>query len=171
MKNKVDVALEKFMSGYNCAQAVLFVHSGDLGLEANAALKLACGFGAGMGRKEEVCGAVSGGIMVIGADYGCGEGDGRAANENENAYSKTRELLERFQSGRGSYICRELLDGCDLTTEEGQRHCKQNDLVKKDLQGMREERDADSRGDRSAKAIDPYHGCRNCRSQFALVLK
>jgi len=54
MTDKVDVAVAKFMSGYNCAQAVLFAHCDELGLEKNAALKMACGFGAGMGRKEEV---------------------------------------------------------------------------------------------------------------------
>ena len=127
MTDKVGVALGKFMTGYNCAQAVLFAHCQDLDLEPNAALKLACGFGAGMGRKGEVCGAVTGGVMVIGADYGRGESDDRSANEK--TYAKTRELLERFQSRHGSYICRELLDGCDLMTEEGQRYFKQNSLI------------------------------------------
>lgn len=127
MTDKVDVAVEKFMSGYNCAQAVLFAHCDELHLEQNAALKLACGFGAGMGRKEEVCGAVTGGILVLSGIYGRGENDDRTATEK--TYAKTRELLERFQSRHGSYICRELLDGCDLTTQEGQTYFKQNDLV------------------------------------------
>jgi len=127
MADKIDVAVEKFMSGYNCAQAVLFAYCDELNLEKNAALKLACGFGGGMGRKEEVCGAVTGGIMVLGGMYGRGENDERAAAET--SYARTRELLERFQSGHGSYICRELLDGCDLTTKEGQGYFKQNDLL------------------------------------------
>jgi len=127
MTDKVEVAVAKFMSGYNCAQAVLFAYCDELGLEKNAALKLACGFGAGMGRKEEVCGAVTGGVMVLGAIHGRGEHDDRAAAEP--AYAKTRELLDRFQARHGSYVCRELLDGCDLTTKEGQSYFKQNDLV------------------------------------------
>ena len=126
MTDQVDVAIEKFMSGYNCAQAVLFAHCDELRLEKNAALKLACGFGAGMGRKEEVCGAVTGGVLVLGAIHGRGESDDRTASEK--TYAKTRELLERFQARHGSYICRELLGGCDLTTKEGQSRFKQNDL-------------------------------------------
>jgi len=127
MTDKVDAAVGKFMSGYNCAQAVLFAYCDELHLDKNAALKLACGFGAGMGRKEEVCGAVTGGIVVLGAMYGRGENDDRAATET--TYARTRELLERFQFRHGTYICRELLDGCDLTTKEGQSYFKQNDLV------------------------------------------
>lgn len=129
MTDKIEIAVAKFMSGYNCAQAVVFAHCDELGLEKNAALKLACGFGAGMGRKEEVCGAVSGGVLVLGAIHGRGENDERSANEN--TYAKTRELLERFQSRHGSYLCRALLDGCDLTTREGQSYFKQNDLLNK----------------------------------------
>ena len=47
-----------------------------------------------MGRKEEVCGAVSGGIMVIGAKYGRGENDDRKVTEN--TYVKIRELMNQF---------------------------------------------------------------------------
>ena len=64
MKTRSELALKKFLSGYNCAQAVLFSFCDDLGFEQNTALKLACGFGAGMGRKQAVCGAISGGILA-----------------------------------------------------------------------------------------------------------
>ena len=40
-----------------------FREEGDLADET--ALKIACGFGAGMARKEEVCGAITGGILVL----------------------------------------------------------------------------------------------------------
>jgi C_GCAxxG_C_C family probable redox protein len=90
---------------------------------------LACGFGAGMGRKEEVCGAVTGGIMVIGAKYGRGENDERKATET--TYVKIRELMEQFSQKHGTYICRKLLNDCELTTEEGQKFYKENDLFNK----------------------------------------
>jgi hypothetical protein len=32
MKTKIDAAVEKFLSGYNCAQAVLYVYGPDLGI-------------------------------------------------------------------------------------------------------------------------------------------
>ncbi len=127
MQTKSDLAAAKFLEGYNCAQAVFYSFCDDLGFEKNMALKMACGFGAGMGRKEEICGAVSGGIIVIGAKYGRGEKEDRTAMEL--TYRKTRELMDRFAEKHGTVICRQLLSGCELTTEEGQRQFKENDLL------------------------------------------
>ena len=103
--------------GYNWAQSVFYSFCNDLQINENTALKIVCGFGAGMGRKEEVCGAVTGGIIVISAKYGIGKNDDRTATEL--TYAKTRELMERFSEKHGTFICRKLLSGCELTTEEG----------------------------------------------------
>ena len=126
MKTKSDIALEKFLAGYNCAQAVLFSFCGDLGFDKDTAFKLACGFGAGMARKQEVCGAVTGGILALGLKHGRGEGQDRAPTET--TYGKARELMSRFESRHGTCICRALLKGCDLNTPEGQRYFKEHDL-------------------------------------------
>jgi len=93
------------------------------------ALKIACGLGAGMARKGEVCGAVTGGILVLGLRHGRGEKDEKTAMEL--TYSKTRELMDLFAARRGTVICRQLLNGCELTTEEGQRQFKDSDLLHK----------------------------------------
>jgi C_GCAxxG_C_C family probable redox protein len=127
--NRSEQAVSKFASGYNCAQSVLFSFCDDLKLDQDKALKIACGFGAGMGRKEEVCGAVTGGIMVIGAKYGRGENDDRKATEI--TYDKVRELMNQFSITHGTYMCRELLCGCELTTQEGQKTYRENDYFNK----------------------------------------
>jgi C_GCAxxG_C_C family probable redox protein len=129
MKSKRDIAVAKFLEGYNCAQSVFYSFCDDLRFEKNTALKMACAFGAGMGRNEEVCGAVTGGIMVIGAKYGRGEKDDRTATEL--TYTKTRELMDQFAKKYGTFVCRELLHGCELTTEEGQKYFKENELRNK----------------------------------------
>jgi C_GCAxxG_C_C family probable redox protein len=126
MTRKSEIAAAKFLERYNCAQSVFYAFSGDLGIDEESALKMACGFGAGMGRKEEVCGALAGGIMAIGSKYGRGLHDDRRATEL--TYAKTRELMDRFAEKHGSYICRTLLNGCELMTEEGQRQFKEQDL-------------------------------------------
>ena len=108
---------------------MLYAFREESGLSEETALKIACGLGAGMGRKEEVCGAVTGGIIVIGAKYGRGVNDDRTATEE--TYAKTRELMDQFAKRHGTFICRKLLNGCELTTEEGQKQFKENDLFNK----------------------------------------
>lgn len=113
---KGDIAAEKFADGYNCAQSVLYSFAGELGLDGSAALKIANAFGGGMGRKQEVCGAVSGALMALGLRYGRAEGDGK--EKQEATYAKTRELMDAFVAECGTVNCRELLSGCDLLSAE-----------------------------------------------------
>jgi C_GCAxxG_C_C family probable redox protein len=129
MKTKTETAIAKFLSGYNCAQSILYAYGPDCGLEGEMALKLPTGLGAGMARQGEVCGAVTGGVLVLGLKYGRGDGQDRAATEL--TYRKTMELMARFEEEHGSCLCRVLLEGCDLRTEDGQRRFKEGDLLHK----------------------------------------
>ncbi len=124
--NAAEKAREKFLSGYNCAQSVLFGVLDRVGIDGDTALKASCGFGAGMGRNEEVCGAVTGGIIALGLKHGRGVGETREATEK--TYLKVRDLMARFSQMRGSCICRKLLDGVDLQNEEGQARYKAADM-------------------------------------------
>jgi C_GCAxxG_C_C family probable redox protein len=129
MKSKSEIAVEKFLSGYNCSQSVLYAYCDELGFNKDLALKLASGFGAGMGRKGEVCGAVTGGVIAIGLKYGRGIEDDRS-NTGES-HRLTKDLMDRFEEKHGTYICRKLLNDCDLMTEEGQEYLRENDLLNK----------------------------------------
>jgi C_GCAxxG_C_C family probable redox protein len=129
MSARSDVAVEKFLSGYNCAQAVIYSFCDDLGLDRNTALKLSCGLGGGMARRQEVCGAVTGGILALGLGHGRGEGQDKT--HTEKTYNDVRELIAQFESKHGSCVCRTLLQGCDLNTPDGQLTYKQNDLLNK----------------------------------------
>lgn len=60
MSEKAQRAKALFLEGYNCAQAVAGAFAPEMGLSVDAAARLASGFGGGMGRMREVCGAVSG---------------------------------------------------------------------------------------------------------------
>jgi len=126
MSNKSDKAVEKFMGGYNCAQATIYPFSEETGMSEDMALKISCGLGAGMGRNQEICGAVTGGILVLGLRHGRDTND--EASATSVTYKKTRELMSRFAERNGDCICRELLDGCDLSTEAGQQEYKDRDM-------------------------------------------
>lgn len=129
MKTKADVAVEKFLSGYNCAQSVLYAFGPDLGLDAERALKVATGFGGGMGGRGEVCGAVTGGILALGLKFGRGEREAKPVTQQ--AYQKTGELMAAFERVHGSCICRTLLGGCNLRTPEGMQRFREENLHQK----------------------------------------
>ena len=126
MNAEAETAAQKFLSGYNCAQAVLYACCEDIGLSKNTALKIASGFGAGMGRNQEVCGAVAGAIMALSVKHGREENEEYTATEK--TYEKIRDIMGKFQVQHGSYLCRELLNGCNLQTEEGQKYFRENNL-------------------------------------------
>lgn len=129
MKNKSDAAVEMMAAGYNCAQSTLGVFCADLNFDREKALKLASGFGGGMARKQEVCGAVSGGAMVLGLKHGRVLADDKAAAEAN--YQRVGEFMKRFSDKNGSCLCGKLLNGCDLQTEEGRRKYKEDGLAEK----------------------------------------
>lgn len=129
MSIRSEIATTRFLSGYNCAQAVLDAFRDETGLDEDLALKIATGLGAGMGRKQEVCGAVTGGILVLGLRHGRGTTDDHSATER--TYLRTRELMDRFAARHGSCLCCQLLQGYSLATEEGLRRAKADDILNK----------------------------------------
>jgi len=80
------------------------------------ALNIATGFGGGMGRLQETCGAVTGAFMVIGI-Y-CSNKYRDSGERKDKSYSMIREFAGKFTEIHGTTSCSELL-GCDLLTEEG----------------------------------------------------
>jgi C_GCAxxG_C_C family probable redox protein len=121
-----DTAVNKFNEGFNCAQAIVFAFSDKLDTAAQPALRAATGFGAGMGRKQSVCGAVTGGIIVLGVLLGRGTSDG--PDKQEEAYAVVRWFMDGFEKKFGTTVCGRLLDGCELLTPEGQARFKAENL-------------------------------------------
>lgn len=102
-------AAELFLSGSNCAQAVLLAFGDVTGLDPALAARLSCGFGGGMGRLREVCGAFSGMLMALDLLYGYTDpGINDAAKKAH--YALIQDLAARFRAETGSLICREILN-------------------------------------------------------------
>ena len=125
--NRVETAVSRFAEGYNCSQAVLSAYADRLGLDDETALKIAAGFGGGMGRMAETCGAVTGAFMVLGLKYGAASPDREA---KERVYERIRHFAERFKTRNGSLVCRDLL-GCDISTAEGVQRARELELFTK----------------------------------------
>ena len=107
--NHEFLAADLFMKESNCAQAVLLAFGDVTGLDPTLAARMSSSFGGGMGRLREVCGAVSGMLMVAGILYGYDDpGEEDAAKKAH--YQLVQELCRRFREEAGSIICREILD-------------------------------------------------------------
>jgi C_GCAxxG_C_C family probable redox protein len=128
-------AVEKFKEGFNCAQSVLYSYAEELHVDPDLALRIANGFGGGMGRKQEVCGAVSGGILVLGLLHGRGMQDGK--ERQEKTYIEVRNLIDSFIKEHGTICCRELVSGCSLLTEEGRKRFITENFIEQCYQYVR----------------------------------
>jgi C_GCAxxG_C_C family probable redox protein len=120
-----EKAILNFRSGLNCAQTVIHAYADALRLDENLALSISCGFGGGMGRLQETCGAVTGSFMVLGV-YNC-----RKYSDNkdrkETTYAMVQEFNKKFREIHGTTNCHDLLK-CDLTTEEGKKYAHDHNL-------------------------------------------
>ncbi|MDH5782528.1 MAG: C-GCAxxG-C-C family protein [Candidatus Bathyarchaeota archaeon] len=112
----VELAKSYAAKGFLCSESVLLAICDWLGVKNELIPKIATGFGAGIGGCGSVCGAINGGIMALGLQFGRNDVKERAANP----YWFGRELLERFENEFGHIICLELT-GCDFSTEAGRK--------------------------------------------------
>jgi len=113
-------ARKNFSLGYNCSEAVFEALMGecDLGLPPDA-LRLATGFGGGVGLYGDTCGALTGAVLAVSAVHGrraLPEGEGRevTAKSKEQFYGRPgiyrlfNQLPNRIAEKYGSTLCRDL---------------------------------------------------------------
>lgn len=113
LEERVERAVDYFMQGYNCSQSVVAAFADLYGMDEETAVRIAAGFGGGVGRMRMMCGAVSGIVMLVGLD--CGQTKGNDRNGKSDCYKAVQELLAQFKEQNGSIICAEILglDGHD----------------------------------------------------------
>ena len=104
---KAEKARQYFKDGYNCCQAVVLAFIDELDIDKDTAMALASSFGGGVGRLREVCGAVSGMFMVLGALYGYD--DAKNDEAKKLLYTRVQSFADEFKGEYGTIICRELL--------------------------------------------------------------
>jgi len=121
-----EKARELQSAGFNCAQRTLYIFADECGLDKDLALKITGGLGSGM-QQGEVCGAITGAIMVLSLKYGYTEGSDLISKEN------IRNIVQRFNAGfkekHGTLICKELI-GIDLSIKENLEKARQTGMFK-----------------------------------------
>ncbi|MCL2509987.1 MAG: C-GCAxxG-C-C family protein [Methanomassiliicoccaceae archaeon] len=120
VKNEVTEASELFGKGLYCSQAVLMAFCEKYGMDKGTALKISCGLNSGA-RCAEICGAVSGAVLVIGLRYG---------DSSVVCNEKTEEFMNLFKNRYGNIVCRDIL-GCDISTPEGKKKATEDHLFGK----------------------------------------
>lgn len=119
-----EKAKELFENGCNCAQAVFCAFEDITGIEHETALRFSAGFGGGMGRLREVCGAVSGMTMVLSCVFA--STDPNDHEKKKALYALIQQAAGEFKAENGSYICRELLSlGEKVSNPEPEKRTEQ----------------------------------------------
>lgn len=119
-----DLAVEFFDGHFNCAQSVFGSFSDYFGLDRETAFRTATPFGGGIGHSGEMCGAVSGAIMVIGLARGFAVYD---KEEKEACYDLAHAFIERFNAQYGTLSCPGLL-GMDIRDPEALEQARELNL-------------------------------------------
>jgi C_GCAxxG_C_C family probable redox protein len=111
-----EQAQKYFANNFSCSQSVFAAFAPELGLSVDNSLKVACAFGAGMGRQQQTCGAVTGALMALGLKYGKGINDNN--EKKEQTFAMTEVLIDKFAQMHGSVNCCELLDGLNMNNSD-----------------------------------------------------
>jgi len=126
--SRADEAVRMFDRDFSCAQSVFAAFADPAEVSHATALRLASGFGGGLARSGETCGAVTGAVLALGLRH-CGT-PAEDPQAKLAAYPAVQEFLRRFRALHGSIACRELL-GADLGTPEGRRKSQEEGLVRR----------------------------------------
>jgi C_GCAxxG_C_C family probable redox protein len=126
--SNIDHVITAFNDDFNCAQSIFCSFCTKYGLDKNTALKIATGFGGGMGRSQRTCGAITGSYMVLGLKYGMGLE--RNKDTRDKTYEYVNKFSDRFKKEFGSLICKDLLN-CDISTPEGREYYDQRNYFEK----------------------------------------
>jgi len=125
--SKVSLAISNFENGMNCAQSVISVFANDLGLDTSIALKLSSTLGGGVGRKQEICGAINAGALVIGLMYGNQSPSDKESKEQASVMA--RQFLNKMEKEYGGLTCRHVL-GASLETPSDREIVENQHLTK-----------------------------------------
>ena len=115
-QERIAKAEQLHNSGYNCAQSVALAFEDLTGLDTKILENVSAPFGGGVGRSQEVCGTISGMVMVLSLirNYDCSDPRQKMA-----LYNEEQILIMRFKEKHESIVCRELLT---LAKTKGFKH-------------------------------------------------
>ena len=94
LATKIEQANAFHAKGHNCAQSVALAFYDEVGIDPQTAMRAMEGFGAGMGGRDQTCGALSGAIFMAGLKNSDGNVD--APKSKQTTYAVSRAMCEAF---------------------------------------------------------------------------
>lgn len=130
MADTIKTAQDRFAQGFNCSQAVFSAYAETLGLQDEMALKLTSPFGGGIARHGQVCGAITGALLVLGLQKG-----NATLGSNEEIYKLADDFLKKFQEQHDTFLCHELI-GYDMTKPDELQTARDKNVFKTICPGL-----------------------------------
>lgn len=126
-KSRINEAKTYFEGDWNCCQSVIMAYGPQFGLPKDTSARIGTSFAGGLARRGEVCGAVTGSLMVIGLKYGMEKETD--SQKRDKTYELVNEFMNRFQKKHEYLRCRDLLE-CDISTPQGRKTAQEKGLFK-----------------------------------------
>lgn len=122
--DRSNKALELFVNGHSCSQSILVAFADKVGIDEKTAFRIAAGLGGGIGRTQNICGAINAGAIVLGLHHG------NYPPDDQKSKSRIAGLVGKFIS--------------DCNKELGATQCL--DLIKVDLNNSEQKKFANESG-------------------------
>lgn len=121
-------ARKNFLDGYNCSQSVVMAYVDafeQAGIDPELVARVASPFGGGMARMREVCGCVSGCLMIMGLVEGYSD---------PKAYAAKKRLYEQVQELPAATVTRTARSSAvSCSVSERERTCRRPSGVRRPI--------------------------------------
>ena len=116
-KKLSDLTSKNYLSGFNCAEAVFSAFRDSLKL--NLDTKIATAMGGGIGGAKNICGALNGGIIILGALFGRNQPNVKV----EKIYSLSKSFHDKFKDSFSTTSCFEITKDFEWKSPAHKEHC------------------------------------------------
>ena len=107
-----EPAVELFLDGYSCAQAIVTAFCPSKGLSAKDGYRLASGLGGGLSGTRQTCGALVGALIILGLNSGTYPPEDLMAKREQ--YARGQSLIAAFEATWNTSLCGEILAALEL---------------------------------------------------------
>lgn len=115
MKQRKEIAKDKFAEGNNCAQSVFLTFEDIHHIDPDTAARLVTVLGGGISKTKNICGALSGACLAMSAR--CGKNNPGQPERQEQTYLNAQQMIGEFEAEFGSTSCPKLL-GYDISDKK-----------------------------------------------------